>query len=176
MATTYTLIDKTILTGTQSSVEFLSIDQTYTDLKLVCSVRGDRSSYADDFKLTINNNTSATYSNRRLSGQGSGSTSSDGGSSTGNGNSYSGKLTGNTATANVFGSSEFYFPNYSVSGIAKSWSAEGVSENNASNSELSLTANLVSDTNPITRIKLESYNSPTLITDSSFYLYGIKNS
>ena len=165
---------KTVGTGGASFVEFTSIPATYTDLKLVASARSNRSgSESDDFKITINNNTSATYTNRRLYGS-SGTAGSDGGSSTGLNNAYSGQLTASTATANTFGSTEFYFPNYR-SGTSKCWSADGVSENNATANANVLSANLVSDTNPITIIKLEGYNGNTLQEFSTFSLYGISS-
>lgn len=161
--------------GGQANIEFTSIPSTYTDLKLLVSARDNRSGTdSDDFKLTINNNTSATYSNKRLYGTGSG-TGSDGGSSTGNANSYSGVLTASTATANTFGNTEFYFANY-ASSTNKSWSTDGVSENNATSAFAAFYANLINDTNPITRIKIEGYNGNTLQQYSTATLYGISKS
>lgn len=173
--TTNTLISKiTVGKGGVASVTFDAIPQTYTDLKIIISARGERNTYADDFKVTVNNNNSATYSVRRMYGSGS-SVGGDGGSSTGNANSYSGVLNGNTAYADSFGSSEFYFFNYSVNGVTKTWSADGVSETNASAAQQDFTANLISDTNPITILKFESYNSGIIDEFSTFYIYGISS-
>ena len=163
---------KTVGVGGASSIEFTSITGAYTDLKLVITARSQRSNYADDFKVTINNNTSATYTNRRMYGTGT-SYGSDGGSSTGTGNSYSGVLNSNTSTANTFGNCEFYFFNYSASGVTKCWYSEAASENNSADAQMGFTGNLISDTNPITVIKLESYNSPTLDAGTTASLYGI---
>ena len=59
MANTYTLIDKSILTGNQTSITFSSIPSTYTDLQIVASVRTDRSGEKDD-DVVIKPNNSAS--------------------------------------------------------------------------------------------------------------------
>jgi hypothetical protein len=62
MANTYQIINKVILTGSQSSITFSSIPQTYTDLKVVMSWRniadGNEQSNAH---LTFNGTTSRYY-------------------------------------------------------------------------------------------------------------------
>ena len=83
MAQNYILLETIELTQSAASVVFDNLpDSGYTDLKITYSARDGRSADYDDFKVTINNNTSATYSNRRLYGTGS-SAGSDGGSGTG---------------------------------------------------------------------------------------------
>ncbi len=77
------------LTSDVTSIVFSNIPQNYTDLKIVCSARSGRDSYADDLRITINGNTAATYANRRMYGTGS-STGADGGSATGLTYAYSG--------------------------------------------------------------------------------------
>ena len=161
----------TVGAGGQSSIEFTNIPQTYTDLKLVVSARNNRAYTSDDLKITINGSTSSTYAVRRLSG-GGGSASSDGGSAANQTYAYSGVITATDATASIFGNTEFYFPNYTSSNN-KSWSVDGVAENNASQSQVSLYANTVNITNAITSIKIEGYNSATLNQYSTATLYGI---
>ena len=175
MATTYEAIATvTVGSGGAANITFSSIAATYTDLLLKVSARNDRASTSDDFKITINANTGATYSNRRIYGNGV-TANSDGGSAANLTYAYSGVITGNSATASTFGNSEFYFPNYTSSN-SKSWSTDGVSENNATGAQAALYANLTSDTNAITSIKIESYNGTTFSQYSTATLYGIKNS
>ena len=172
MAENYVLLETIALTQSAASVTFDNLPTSgYTDLKVTYSARDGRDAGYDDFKVTINNNTSATYSNRRLYGTGSG-TGSDGGSGTGLTYAYSGVLNAADSTANTYSNGEFYFSNY-LSSTAKSWSGDGVSENNATGAGALLSANLCSDTNPISSIKLEGYNSGTLVAGSTFSLYGV---
>jgi len=162
----------TVGAGGTSAIEFTSIPQTYTDLKIVLSARNNRSgSTSDDLKITINGSTSSTYANRRLTANGT-SAGSDGGSAASLTYSYSGVVTSTDATTSVFGNTEFYFPNY-ISSNNKSWSAEGVAEHNGTSCQLSMYANTVNITNAITTIKIEGYNSASLNQYSTATLYGI---
>jgi hypothetical protein len=162
------------LSATASSVIFSNIPQNYTDLKIVVSARCGRDSYADDLRITINGNTSATYANRRLYGTGS-SVGSDGGSASGMTYTYSGLGTATTATANTYSNTQFYFINY-TSNSTKVWSSDGTAENNSSSMQLGITSNSCSDTNSITSITIDAYNTPrTLLAGSTFTLYGISN-
>ena len=168
MATTYTLINKaTVGSGGAGSVEFTSIPSTYTDLKLVCSIRGTTGNV--DTALILNGNTS-NYTWIQIYGYGSGV-----GNSSGSSTASSGPLIGaSTYTANTFGNGEIYFPNYAGSNY-KSYSIDSVIETNATVTYMGLKANLWSNTSAITSIKLQP-DSGSFVEYSSFYLYGIKNS
>jgi hypothetical protein len=174
MATTYTLIDKTTLTGTQSSIEFLSIPNTFTDLKVVFSARGNQGAIYNGWTLILNNDTGAYYSYKTL--QGSGSSASSYGA-TGQSNAYAGNADGNTATANTFANTEIYIPNY-LSTNPKSASSDSVLENNATTAYMEMSAILYSPASnvAITRLKIAAEGSNSWLSGSSFYLYGIKNS
>jgi hypothetical protein len=168
MATTYKLIDKTILTGTQATITFTGLgaySSDYTDLKMVWSVRAGADTAVD---ISFN----GTYSNRSrksLFGDGSGATST----SASNFYIYGGQ--GRTDwTADTFSNCELYIPNYSSSNY-KSFSADAVNENNSSTAYMSFTAGLWSDTAAITSIKIEPV-AGSFVSGSSVYLYGIKNS
>jgi len=103
------------------------------------------------------------------------STGADGGSATGLTYAYSGISTATTATAGVYSNTEFYFSNY-TSNTRKLWSSDGTAENNATSSQVGFTSNSCSDTNPITSITIDGYNTPrTLLSGSTFTLYGISN-
>jgi len=176
MATTYTLIASTVLTGNQSSVTLSAIPSTYTDLKLVFSVRG--TNYTGNFQnlgIRINGSGNTTgYSEIEVRGSGSAAASS----------SYSSTQFGldrydtQNATANTFGNGELYIPNYAGS-TNKSMSADSTMENNATESYSQLTAKLWANTAAITSLYLFPVNgggTDSFATNSSFYLYGIKNS
>lgn len=71
MAITYEPIATNTLSSATSSVTFSSIPQTYTDLVLV--VFGKNTSTADNFQLTMNNDTASNYSYVFFAGNGSSS-------------------------------------------------------------------------------------------------------
>jgi hypothetical protein len=169
MANTYTLIDKSILGSSQSSVSITSIPSTYTDLKLVISARTSADmTYAIGF-----NSSTSNYSGRSLRGSGSAVASylttaySYGATAIGLG--YINNV------ASTFTNCEIYIPNYASSNN-KSLSADNVQEQNVSSPVYAnLTAGLWSDSAAITSIQIKP-ESGTFETGSSFYLYGIKNS
>jgi hypothetical protein len=165
MATTYTLIDKTTLGSNQSSITFSSIPSTYTDLLLKVSLRSDRTE-VDEVAYFKPNNSTTGLSYKRLRGNGTGA-----GSSSDNG-FY---VNGNTTTSNSFSNSELYLPNYASSNF-KSWSIDAVMENNATEAYTALTAGLWSNTAAITSIVITPVFGSNWVTNSSAYLYGIKNS
>lgn len=175
MATTYKLIDKSILSATATSVTFSSIPATYTDLKLVASIRTDRTaSTAENIRVQFNSDTGSVYSDRILEGNGSSASSS---LDSAVASIMSGYGDTDADTANTFGSYEIYIPNY-LSTNAKSISSDSVVENNATTGYNVLIAGLW---NPATQaainaIKLFPQLGPNFKIGSSFYLYGIKNS
>jgi hypothetical protein len=172
MATTYTLISSNVLSSTATSVTFSSIPATYTDLVLRVSARSNTASTVNDnFGITVNNSTT-TYSLTRLTGTGSAVSSSR----LSSGNSWYGDFVpGASATASTFGSMELYFPSY-TSSQNKVASITSISETNATAASMSASAFLWQVTDTISSIKILSDGGGNLVTGSSFYLYGIKNS
>ena len=168
MATTFVLIDKAILTGTQSVIDFTSIPSTYTDLQLVVSLR-DSGSNVYSLAYVKFNNTTANLSSRGVEGDGSSPTSYNNGTVL-----YINSANGNSSTANTFCNSSIYIPNYTSSNY-KSVSVDGVMENNATTAYSSLQAGLWSNTAAINQITLYS-STGSWLQYSSAYLYGIKNS
>lgn len=170
MATTFVLIDKAILTTTQTSVTFSSIPSTYTDLILKLSVRDSRSLEVSDIRFNFNGSGVGTnISGKYLYGNGSSTVSTSVGA---NGELAFGD--GNTPTASTYGNAEIYIPNYAGSNY-KSISSDSVTENNATAAYALLLAGLWSNTAAINSIAMTPFTSPFL-SGSSFYLYGIKNS
>lgn len=159
----------TVGAGGVSSIDFTNIPQIYTDLIVMCSIRTTRASVVDGISVTFNN-TYTGSSNREVYGSGSGTGS--GADPTG---SYVGYVNGNNATANVFGNSTLYIPNYTSSN-AKSSFGDSVSENNTTAAYQSLEANIWSNGSAINRLTLSSYTGSTIMQYSTATLYGVKAS
>jgi hypothetical protein len=148
----------------QATVEFISIPQGYTDLKVVCSSRCTTTNTA--FLFTFNSSTTG-YSNKRLFSDGStvysdSSITTAISSTSNNASDY---------TANTFGNGEFYIPNYTSANF-KSVNVDGVTENNATAALSMLTAGLWSNTAAITSITITPA-SGSISTNSTFTLYGV---
>jgi hypothetical protein len=158
----YQLIE-TVTVGSSgaASIEFTGIAGTGQDLVCVVSARiNDTNSYT----FTVNSNSSATYATKILAGNGSSPFTT---ASTG----YGGYATKPAYTANTFSNSSMYFSNY-ASSQNKSFSTESVIENNATFSLAGIIAGSISDTNPITSLKLLPAASQTYVehTTASIYL------
>lgn len=158
-----------------SSIDFTSIPQTFTDLKIVISGRG--ASGAGNVSMRFNGVTSG-YTNRRLYGDGAaGNSDTVSGTAAAAGSAIlCGVISASTTTASVFGSQEIYIPNYTLSNN-KSVSCDAVIETNATTAYQDLIAGLWSNTAAITSISLISYQtSGTFVQYSTATLYGIKSS
>ena len=170
MPTTYTLISGTTLSSNQTNFSFTSIPQTYTDLAVRMSLRGNTGNQTAAFEMTINGVASG-YGYTILKNE-------SGGISSTRGNADSRFYLNDAVpqqftTANTFASYEIYFPNYTTT-ATKPLSYYSVLENNSTvNNYINLMAGLNTSTAAITSIQ---FNNNTFITGSSFYLYGIKNS
>jgi hypothetical protein len=169
---TYTLIDKSILGSSQTSVSFTGLgaySSDYTDLELVYSVRDNSSNSGSDCSIKFNGS-SSNYTNRLIYGNGSSAVSP-----TYTGYIHGGYINTSITTSNTFGSHKLYIPNYSSSNF-KSTSLDSVQENNATLAYSMLSAGLWSDTSAITSIAITIQGGHSFVSGSSFYLYGIKNS
>ncbi len=173
MANTYTLIASNTLSSSAASVTFSSIPSTYTDLVLKISARTTSTGTQDTFAMQFNN-TTANYSIIYIEGTGS-SVSSGGLFNATTRTDVT--VTGNGSTSNTFSNIEIYIPSYTVSQNKPS-SVFSVNERNASSAIMQVTANLWRNTATISSIKLDAltYSGYNFVSDSSFFLYGIKNS
>ena len=148
-------------TSTSSSVTFSSIPQTYTDLKLVIS---SRTSYATTSSLLFQlNGSTSNLTAKRIYGTGTSALSDSGTNALQN---------GQDTTSNTFTNIEVYFPNYTSSNY-KSFSLDGVMENNATFGYAYVLAYLWSNTAAISSLTLEADGN--FLSGSTFYLYGISN-
>ena len=106
MPNTYKKIASVVVgSGGSSAINFTSIPQTYTDLKIVVSCRTNRADVKDYIAVRPNGSTT-NDSSRSLIGDGS-TASSDTESAV-----IVVTTTGGTATASVFGNAEINIPNY----------------------------------------------------------------
>jgi hypothetical protein len=170
MANTYEAIATvTVGSGGAANIEFTSIPATYTDLCLVHSIRTNRAVEIEEGIEIQFNGSTANFSSRRLIGTGSSVASQT------IVTREAGIVNAAGSTSSTFGNTQIYIPNYAGSNN-KSFSVEGVMENNATASYVDLSAGLWSNTAAITSIKLTGYSSGNFVQYSTATLYGIKNS
>jgi hypothetical protein len=162
---------QTVGSGGVASITFNNIPQTFTDLKLEVSARGSQSGGGvADISILFNNDGSSVYSYTGMSGNNNGTDSFRLSNVTYIQFAFFG--TGNDATANTFGSTSVYIPNY-TSASFKSGTGDTVTENNSSTAYwMRLMAYLYRSTSPITSIRLTPTGT-SLLQNSTFTLYGI---
>lgn len=166
MANTFVKI-QTVTVGASgaATIDFTSIPQTFTDLKIVVSGKTTNASDFDLGYIYFNGN-STGYTGRRLQGTGSAASSAT-----------QTQIQFRTTAANVtsvFGNAEIYIPNYTSSNN-KSVSVDGVSEGNVTSTIQELQAALWSNTAAITQVTLYP-NNGTWAQYTTATLYGIKSS
>lgn len=171
MANTFELIaSATAPSGGVADFTFSSIPSTFTDLIIKLCARSNRSNALFDSAVINPNGSTSNLSDRYLI--------SYAGSSVASGTDTSGIVTfgvdGNLATSSTFGSADIYISNYAGS-IYKSWSSDGVLENNASDARSGLTASLWSNTSAITSLVIKPQSGTLFLEFSTAYLYGVKN-
>jgi len=164
------LINKvTVGAGGASSIDFTSIPQTYTDLRVVLSTRLTSTGGTTDttWLYSVNGNTSS-FTDRVLRADGS-SASSFVPSET---PLYIGQSPTASGTTSTFASHSVYIPNYSISGINKSISVDSAQENNLSTAYTGFTAGIWAQTDAITSLSFTT-NSGNFAQYTTAYLYGI---
>jgi hypothetical protein len=155
----------------QATIDFTSIPSGYTDLIIVCSIRDTINSGASPGQgaLRFNGDSANNYSRRYVRGNGSTADSSFASSVS----AFIWRVEQpNGATANTFGSTTLYIPNYTSSNY-KSISMDNVTENNATEAHAELATGLWNSTSAITSISLLSASSANMMTNSTFTLYGV---
>ena len=155
------LIETKVLGTAAATIVFSSIPQDATDLYAVVSARNT----VDAAAGTIAFNTGGTYTRRRLLGSGPGSGTSDTPT-----NDY--LIDTSTQTANTFGNSSIYIPNYTGS-TAKSYSVDAVDENNATGADQALYAGLWSGTDAISSITFAPLGGGSFAIGTVISLYKI---
>jgi hypothetical protein len=166
MPNTYVAIATvTVGAGGASTIEFTSIPQTYTDLLVKISARGNPSYVNSSFFIEPNGLTTSKTA-RRLYGNGSSASTDTNEYIEGN---------GSISTALVFANLEIYIPNYTSSNY-KSISIDNVTENNATLAYTFFISILWSNTSAITSLTFNPYSTDIFNQYSTATLYGIKNS
>ncbi len=163
---TMQLIETKTLGTAAASIEFTSIPQTYTDLTLLLSLRGSGTGASDTAINMWFNGVTTNRSSRTLYANGSSASSFTDGPI-----GFYG-LVNSGMTANTFCNSLLYIPNY-AGATNKSVSIDSTGENNATRSDMSLTAGLWSSTAAITQVTIAPYGAFNFVTGSSISLYGI---
>ena len=164
MATTYEKIASvTVGSGGAATIDFTSIPGTFDDLVIKFSLRSDDASIQSTF-ITFNSLTT-NFSSIYIQGE---STNV----STGTLARYVSGLSPSTYTANTFGNSELYIPNY-TSSTYKSYSSNWSAENNAAFGYNGAISGLWSNTAAITSISLVP-GGGNFVQYSTAVLYGIK--
>lgn len=158
----------TVGAGGASSILLDNIPQTFTDLVIKLSGRSVSTSNLIDVALRFNGS-SSSYSHRYVYGTGSSTASTS--NYTGTDKLYFGTVTKGLWTANTFGNTEIYIPNYAGS-ASKTVTVDSVSEQNSSEAYQFLTAGLWSNSAAITSISLFVIGD-NLAQYSSASLYGI---
>lgn len=172
MAVTYIAIQTTeVGSGGAANITFNSIPNTYTDLLIMISARSEAAGTFSDELMKINNSTS-TYTNRYIYGNGSnvlGGTNAY----TGSGGFIAG-MVGNTSTANCFANKMVYIPNY-LSSNSKVYIVNAASETSATTAYLHLLTGCRSEGTAITSIVLVTDSGVDYAQYTTATLYGIKN-
>lgn len=166
------LIASNTLSSSAASVTFSSIPSTYTDLVLKVSTRTTSTGGGSNGLRIYFNGSGATtnYSYTRLNGNGSAAASA---AFTAQADGQFGWSPNDSLTANTFGNSEVYIPNYAGS-TNKQFSGFGLSEDNSTTAQMAATAVLFSNTAAITSLTV--LGSVDFKSGSTFWLYGLKNS
>jgi hypothetical protein len=162
------LATSTVEVGGTASVTFSNIPQGYTDLVVKGSCRVTVAGPVDGIKISFNGSTEL-FTNRSVLGNGTATFSESTTSARWVG---LGAATG--ATSSTFSNFEVYIPNYAGS-TYKSFSAEAVSENNATAGYNYMFAGLWSNPTAINQITLTPDTASAINQHSTFTLYGIKN-
>jgi hypothetical protein len=160
------IFTQTVGAGGVGSIFFTNIPQTFTDLKIVLSIRDAYVGGFDSMLMQFNSDTANNYSYTVL-----GSTPSSYRSS--NSNVINPFLAnGTTSTASTFTNMEAYIPNYTSSN-KKSMIIDVVGENNSTSVySLTMTAALWSNTSAITQVYFQASNG-NMTQYTTISIYGI---
>lgn len=174
MAPTYISIASTTLSSSAASVTFSNIPATYTDLLVRVSTRSDRTSViGQELRMRFNNSSVSEYGHTALWATG-GTVTTDIQANQGEIRKMR-QVTTADNTANTFGTTEIYIPNY-LSSTNKPIGSFGADENNTSSDPtIGVTAGLWVNTAAINRIDF-ILQVGNFVSGSTFHLYGIKNS
>jgi hypothetical protein len=166
----YELVESVFLAATTPSVTFSNLNQyatEYKHLQIRATARTSRAEINDAIFIRINGDTGSNYARHQLFGNGSTVSSIAAASETSTGNIG---ITGNTATANVFGSAVLDFIDaYSSTKNTTIRNLSGVPVNF---NQAMFSSGLYNNTASITSITL--FPIASFVSGSRFSLYGIR--
>jgi hypothetical protein len=171
MPSTYNKIETvTVGSGGSASINFTSIPQTFTDLKILISGRG--TSVDTDFFVTFNGSAVAQYNYVQMYGYVSGL----GADRASNQTSLNVGVTSGASTSSVsaFSANEINILNYALSTQYKAVGSLNVTENNGTVAYQNMKQGQWSNNNAITSLSLTCGNG-NWAEYTSATLYGIKN-
>lgn len=161
-----------VLSADAVGISFNNIPQTFTDLKILASVRDSRNSFAgqSDMWIRFNGDSSSLYSLTIYRGDGStGRTSFQRSNQT---ELWIGDTNTALQSANTFATNDIYIPNYTTT-LFKQIICDSATETSATgDAALSFHSGLYRSSAPITSIRIESI-APNIKASSTFTLYGI---
>jgi hypothetical protein len=166
MAKTYSVIQTYTLTANTSSVTFSNIPQNFTDLVLKFSAKTTYTSNFSDPIIASFNSSTSTFAGMYISTNGTTIYAGDYARQAGNASNTI------ATSTNTFGLSDLYIGSYTSSNH-KSFSVDGVSENNNVGTDMVMNNGHWSTTDAITSITLTSQNSANFVSGSTFTLYGV---
>ena len=172
MANTYTLISSNTLSSTAATVTLSSIPNTYTDLVLQVSARGNSANPNANILFTFNNDTASNYSS--LSARGDGPSTVDLYTISGTVTTNFDRVPADSSTANVFGTGELYIVSYGASRTKAMTTFFSTEINDSTGFTIGQSAHSWSNSAAISSITME-LGSGSFVSGSTFYLYGIKN-
>jgi hypothetical protein len=175
MANTFNLIEGKTLTSPANSITFTNIPQTYTDLKIVASARSGQTGTTRE-NLIIGFNSQLSDTGFTWIGM-YGYISGTGTNKSPAARRIIGDVPAAAVTANVFSNSEIYIPSY-TNVSPKTFIGESVVEIDGNDGFLSFSGVLWNaGSEAITSLTIFcGAGSQSFIANSTFYLYGIKNS
>jgi hypothetical protein len=162
----------TVASGTSNEISFTSIPSTYNHLQIRLIARTNRSSNTEaNLLIRFNNDTGSNYAYHDLFGDGASVTVSAATSQT---KIIANRLTGASATANIFGSIIIDILDYKNTNKYKTVRAFGGVDRNGAGG-ISFSSGLWMNTNAITEIDFTTIEGSFDFTQySHFALYGIK--
>ena len=162
----------TVGAGGETSIAFTAIPQTYTDLYVVYSTRTSTSSW-DPSAFYFNTDTAGNYEMLMLYADANGVGSATNASYLSQYNNWAiFWMQPSVFTANTFGSTSVYIPNYALTAQYKSVSTDNVTENNSATAARQIGAGLWRSNSAINAITLAPYGG-TFVEHSTASLYGI---
>ena len=158
--------------GGAASITFSAIPDTYTDLFLVASTRISGTA-TDPQSIIFNGDTGTNYSMRMLYGSGSSAGSASNANYLAQYNNWAiWWMQTSSTTANTFGNTSLYIPNYALTTQHKSVSVDTVTENNGTAANQQIGAGIWRNNAAITSLTITPYSS-NFVQYSSATLYGI---